>query len=229
MSNIALIGYKIGMTSVFQNNINIPVTVVSVPNNYLLEIKKYKKKSSLLIGASEERKLKKINKPQLKVFEKSSSTPCNIQKEFPLKDLSTFDNLDKNLLTLSQEFIGNYVDIQSISQGKGFQGGMKRHGFKGLRATHGVSVSHRSIGSTGNRTEPGKVFKNKKMPGHMGNTLNTIQNLKILDIDLENNLIFVKGSFSGAKGSLVFLKNSIKKSFEADQKMLNFRNIELKI
>ena len=105
-----------------------------------------------------------------------------------------------------------FVDTRSKTIGKGFAGAMKRHNFGGLRATHGVSISHRSHGSTGQRQDPGKVFKGKKMAGHMGATKVTIQNLKVVDVDTENNLLVIKGSVPGKKNSTLFIKDSIKKS-----------------
>jgi large subunit ribosomal protein L3 len=109
-----------------------------------------------------------------------------------------------------------YVDIQGSTQGKGFQGGMKRWGFGGLRATHGVSVSHRSLGSTGQRQDPGKVFKNKKMAGHMGAANRTQQNLEIVQTDAERGILFVKGSVPGSKGGWLLVKDSVKIARPAD-------------
>ena len=103
-----------------------------------------------------------------------------------------------------------FVDVKSKTIGKGFAGAMKRHNFRGLRATHGVSISHRSHGSTGQRQDPGKVFKGKKMAGHMGDKVRTIQNLEIIKSDLENNLLFLKGSIPGSKNTQVLVKKSIK-------------------
>ncbi len=111
---------------------------------------------------------------------------------------------------------GQFVDATAFSIGKGFAGAMKRHGFKGLRASHGVSVSHRSMGSTGNREFPGKVFKGKKMPGHMGAKRVTIENLQILAIDEEKDLIFVKGAVPGAKGGWVALRDAGKKALPSE-------------
>ena len=105
-----------------------------------------------------------------------------------------------------------FVDVTSISIGKGFAGAMKRHNFGGLRASHGVSISHRSHGSTGQNQDPGKVFKGKKMAGHMGATKVTIQNLKVIDVDTENSLLIIKGSVPGKKNSTIFIKDSIKKN-----------------
>ena len=108
------------------------------------------------------------------------------------------------------------VDIQGRTQGKGFAGGMKRWNFGGLRATHGVSVSHRSLGSTGQRQDPGKVFKNKKMAGHMGDRYRTQQNLEIVSTDVARGLIFVKGSVPGSKGGWLFIKDAVKVAAHAD-------------
>ena len=106
---------------------------------------------------------------------------------------------------------GQFIDVTSISKGKGFAGSMKRHNFSGGRASHGVSVSHRSHGSTGQNQDPGRVFKGKRMAGHMGSKKTTIQNLKVIDIDKKNNILIVKGSIPGSKQSIVSIKDSVKK------------------
>lgn len=221
MIKIALICKKIGMTSIFlDTGHNVPVTALLVENNFFLGKKTYKNKESVLIGSYSENK--KVNKPQLKNLEKSSLPLCNIVKEF---ELSLDPSLSISLghkFEISEDSIGSIVDSVSFSKGKGFQGGMKRWGFKGLPASHGVSVSHRSIGSTGNRTEPGKVFKGKKMPGHMGNEKIRVQNLKIVSVDKEKNIIFVKGSIPGHENSTVYITDAVKKSNSKVASSLNF-------
>ena len=129
-------------------------------------------------------------------------------KEFKIpndQNINVGDTLDVSFFK-----VGQYVDVIGKSNGKGFAGPMKRHNFSGLRATHGVSVSHRSHGSTGQRQDPGKVFKNKKMAGHMGNKLRTIQNIEIIKSDNENNLLYLKGSIPGSKNTEVIIKKSVK-------------------
>ena len=129
-------------------------------------------------------------------------------KEFRIKDLENFKEGNELGLEIFKDI--KFVDVKSKTIGKGFAGAMKRHNFSGLRATHGVSISHRSHGSTGQRQDPGKVFKGKKMAGHMGDKVRTIQNLEIIKSDLENNLLYLKGSIPGSKNTQVLVKKSIK-------------------
>lgn len=133
----------------------------------------------------------------------------------------TEDNLlDVGAELSADHFVaGQLVDIQGRTQGKGFAGAMKRWNFGGLRATHGVSVSHRSHGSTGNRQDPGRVFKNKKMAGHMGDKNRTQQNLEVVGTDVERGLIFVKGSVPGSKGGWLFVKDAVKVKAHADTRI----------
>ena len=129
-------------------------------------------------------------------------------KEFRVKDTEVFKEGNEFGLEIFKDI--KFVDVRSTTIGKGFAGVMKRHNFAGLRATHGVSVSHRSHGSTGQRQDPGKVFKGKKMAGHMGNKIRTMQNLEIIKSDLENDLLYLKGSIPGSKNSEVLVKKAIK-------------------
>ncbi len=151
----------------------------------------------------------KIKKPQRKNFTANNIPPKKIIKEFKVDE--------NNILNLGTKLNVNhfkkdqFVDASSISTGKGFAGVMKRHNFAGLRASHGVSISHRSHGSTGQNQDPGRVFKGKKMAGRMGAKKVTIQNLQVIEIDETNNLIVLKGSVPGKKNSLVFLKDSVKR------------------
>ena len=141
-------------------------------------------------------------------FAKRNTEPKKILKEFRVNNLENFKEGNEFGLEIFKDV--KFVDIRSKTIGKGFAGVMKRHNFSGLRATHGVSVSHRSHGSTGQRQDPGKVFKNKKMAGHMGDKLRTMQNIEIVKTDLENELLYLKGSIPGAKNSEVFVKGSVK-------------------
>ena len=143
-----------------------------------------------------------LKKNKLKAFSHS--------REFKLKEPSSFKVGD--MVSVSNFMVGQFVDVTSNSIGKGFAGGMKRHNFSGNRATHGVSISHRSHGSTGQCQDPGKVFKGKKMAGRLGNKKVTIQNLKILNIDTENNLIILKGAVPGHKGSIIKIVDAVKKN-----------------
>ena len=141
-------------------------------------------------------------------FSKKNTEPKKKLKEFRVLDTEIYKAGNEFGLEIFKDI--KFVDIKSKTIGKGFAGGMKRHNFSGLRATHGVSVSHRSHGSTGQRQDPGKVFKGKKMAGHMGDKVRTMQNIEIIKSDIENELLFVKGSIPGAKNSEVLVKKSVK-------------------
>ena len=142
-------------------------------------------------------------------FAKKATEPRKILKEFRVNNIAEYKEGNEIGLELFKD--EKFVDIKSKTIGKGFAGSMKRHNFSGLRATHGVSVSHRAHGSTGQNQDPGKVFKGKKMAGHMGDKFRTIQNLEIIKSDLENNLIFVKGSVPGSKNSIVLIQKNVKR------------------
>ena len=209
-----LIATKIGNSSYFSENGKvIPVTLLRVEECIVSNIKTLEKDgySSLQVvsidGVSD---LKKINKPQQKLFANIQSNPKKVIKEFrvsPENALEVGTKLDVSHFKKDQ-----FVDVTSKSIGKGFAGAMKRHNFGGLRASHGVSISHRSHGSTGQNQDPGKVFKGKKMAGHMGAKKVTKQNLKVIDIDEKNKLLIVNGSVPGRKNSVVYVKDSIKKN-----------------
>ena len=142
-------------------------------------------------------------------FAKKSTEPKKLLKEFRVDNISEYKEGNEIGLELFKD--QKFVDIQSKTIGKGFAGVMKRHNFSGLRASHGVSVSHRAHGSTGQNQDPGRVFKGKKMAGHMGDKIRTVQNLEIIKSDLENNLIFLKGSIPGSKNSIVLIQKNSKK------------------
>ena len=141
-------------------------------------------------------------------FSKKNTEAKKILKEFRVKDLDQYKEGNEFGLEVFKDI--KFVDVRAKTIGKGFAGPMKRHNFSGLRATHGVSVSHRSHGSTGQRQDPGKVFKGKKMAGHMGDKIRTIQNIEIVKTDSENNLLYLKGSIPGSKNSEVLIKKSVK-------------------
>ena len=201
---------KIGMTSYFsEDGIRSPVTLLFVDKCEVINIRTKEKDSylALQIGICD-KKTNKIKKPQKNYFTKLKSTPKKFLKEFKISE----ENILEIGTKIDAEFFkkGQFVDVTSVSKGKGFAGSMKRHNFSGGRASHGVSVSHRSHGSTGNNQDPGRVFKGKKMAGHMGAKRVTIQNLKILDIDKKNNIIIIKGSIPGEEQALVSIKDSVK-------------------
>ena len=207
-----IIGTKIGSSSYFNDDGSVfPVTLVKIEDCIVSGVKTKDKHGYFAVQlASIDRKSKNpnINKPQKKLFSSLNIFPKKVVKEFRVFE----DNLLELGTTLNVAHFkkDQKVDVTGISIGKGFAGAMKRHNFGGLRASHGVSASHRAHGSTGNSQDPGKVFKGKKMAGHMGNTQVTKQNLKIIDIDLNNNLIAIKGSVPGKKNSTVFIKDAIK-------------------
>ena len=153
--------------------------------------------------------IKKLNKAQRKLFTNTNIKPKKILKEFKVDTQNILEVGTK--LNANHFKVDQFIDASSFSIGKGFAGVMKRHNFGGLRASHGVSISHRSHGSTGQNQDPGRVFKGKKMAGRMGNKRVTKQNLKVIDIDETNNLLIVKGSVPGKKNSIIYLKDSVKK------------------
>ena len=152
----------------------------------------------------------KLTKQMKGYFAKKNTEPKKILKEFRVEDSAQFKEGNELGLEIFKD--KKFLDVRSKTIGKGFAGVMKRWNFGGLRASHGVSVSHRSHGSTGQRQDPGKVFKGKKMAGHMGATKVTIQNLKVVEVDTENNLLIIKGSVPGKKNSTIIIKDSVKKN-----------------
>ena len=205
-----VIAKKMGMTRLFQDDgRHVPVTVLQLEGLQVVSRREMNTDgyTAVQLGAGVA-KAKNVAKPQRGHFGKASVEPKAIVHEFRV----TEDNLLDVGAELSAEHYvaGQLVDIQGRTQGKGFAGGMKRWGFGGLRATHGVSVSHRSLGSTGQRQDPGKVFKNKKMAGQMGDKYRTQQNLEVVGTDAARGLIFVKGSVPGSKGGWLFVKDAVK-------------------
>ena len=210
MKDLALIGKKIGMTREFLNSgQSVPVTVVQMEKGRIINIieKENRGYSAIQVGFGSV-KNSKLSKPKKGYFSKKNTEPKKTLKEFRIKDLENFKEGNELGLEIFKDI--KFVDVKSKTIGKGFAGAMKRHNFSGLRATHGVSISHRSHGSTGQRQDPGKVFKGKKMAGHMGDKVRTIQNLEIIKSDLENNLLYLKGSIPGSKNTQVLVKKSIK-------------------
>ena len=209
--SIGLIGKKIGMTrEFFDSGISVPVTVLSIEKGRILDVITKEKRGydAIKVGFGKI-KTSKITKQMKGVFAKKGTEPKRILREFRVSNISDFKEGNEIGLELFKD--QKFVDITSKTIGKGFAGSMKRHNFSGLRASHGVSVSHRAHGSTGQNQDPGKVFKGKKMAGHMGDKFRTIQNLEIIKSDLENNLIFLKGSVPGSKNTLVLIQKNSKK------------------
>ena len=210
MSEIALIGKKIGMTREFlSSGQSIPVTVIKLEKGRIINLvnKAQRGYDAVQVGYGYI-KNSKLLKSQKGYFNKKNTEPKKYLKEFKVKNIENYKEGNEFGLEIFEKV--KFVDVKSKTIGKGFAGAMKRHNFAGLRATHGVSISHRSHGSTGQRQDPGKVFKGKKMAGHMGDKLRTVQNLEIIKSDLENNLLFVKGSIPGSKNSRLIVQKGIK-------------------
>ncbi len=206
-----LITKKIGMSRIYdEQGVFIPVTILEVKDCVVLDHKTMEKDgyNALQLGLGKA-KVKNVSKPMLGVFKKSSVDPVKKIMEFRIDE--------ENFVEVGSEFSAShfikdqFVDVSGITIGKGFAGVIKRHNFRSLRASHGVSLTHRSHGSTGNRQDPGRVFKGKKMAGHLGNSKVTTQNLKVVAIDEANNLILVKGSVPGHKGSFLAVRDAVKK------------------
>ena len=209
--SIGLIGKKIGMTrEFFDTGISVPVTVLSIEKGRILDVITKEKRGydAIRVGFGKI-KTSKLTKQMKGVFAKKNKEPKKILREFRVDNISEFKEGNEIGLEIFKD--QKFVDITSKTIGKGFAGVIKRHNFSSLGASHGVSVSHRALGSTGQNQDPGKVFKGKKMPGHMGDKFRTIQNLEIIKSDLENNLIFVKGSVPGSKNSIILVKKNSKK------------------
>ena len=210
MSEIGLIGKKIGMTREFyKTGHSVPVTVLKLDKARIIEVIDENKRNykAVQLGFGKV-KSSKITKSMKGYFSKKNTEPRKRLKEYRIKDAEKYKPGNELGLEIFNDV--KFVDIRSKSIGKGFAGVMKRHNFSGLRASHGVSVSHRSHGSTGQRQDPGKVFKGKKMAGHMGNKYRTIQNLEVIKSDTDNDLLYVKGSIPGSKNCEVFVKKAIK-------------------
>ena len=211
-----VIAKKMGMTRLFQDDgRHVPVTVLALENVQVVSRREDDRDGyvALQVGAGVA-KAKNVAKPQRGHFGKAEVEPKARLAEFRVAEDAL---LDVGAEISADHFIaGQLVDISGQTQGKGFAGGMKRWGFGGLRATHGVSVSHRSLGSTGQRQDPGKVFKGKKMAGHMGDRQRTQQNLEVVRTDAERGLIFVKGSVPGHKGAWLLVRDAVKVPRPAD-------------
>jgi len=210
MKEIALIGKKIGMTREFYKTGQVvPVTVLKMEKARVIQIIDTEKRGYKAVQLGYGKiKSSKLTKSMKGFFAKKSTEAKKRLKEFRVENLENYKEGNEFGLEIFKDI--KFVDTKSKTIGKGFAGAMKRHNFGGLRATHGVSISHRSHGSTGQRQDPGKVFKGKKMAGHMGDKLRTMQNIEIIKTDLENELLYLKGSIPGSKNSEVLVKSSVK-------------------
>lgn len=206
-----IIAEKLGMSSLFNEQGKIcPVTLLKVDNCQIIDHRTVEKNgyNAVVLGAAN-KKPSRESKAMKAVFAASKVEPKKHLKEFRITE-DTFIDVGSDI-KVDHFKEGQLVDVQGTSLGKGFAGGMKRHNFRGLEATHGVSVSHRSHGSTGGRQDPGRVFKNKKMAGHMGHEKVTMQNLEVVGVDIENSILLIKGGVPGHKGSIVYITDAVKR------------------
>jgi large subunit ribosomal protein L3 len=206
-----LIAQKIGMTRIFTDEGNhVPVTVLKVDNCQVIDVRTPERDgySALQLGVGKA-KVKNVSQANRGHFAKAKVEPKQWVVEFRVPTDAVLEVGAE--LSVEHFLAGQFVDVVGTSIGKGFAGAMKRHNFGGLRATHGVSVSHRSHGSTGQRQDPGKTFKNKKMAGHMGAERVTTQNLRVVATDAERGLIMLRGSVPGSEGGYVLIKDAVKR------------------
>jgi len=188
---------------------SVPVTVIKMEKARVIDVIDQEKRGykAIQLGFGKI-KNSKLSKAMKGYFTKKNTEPKKKLKEFRVEDIENYKAGNEFGLEIFKDT--KFVDIRSKTIGKGFAGAMKRHNFSGLRASHGVSVSHRAHGSTGQNQDPGKVFKGKKMAGHMGDKLRTIQNIEIIKSDIDNNLLYLKGSIPGSKNTEVLVKKSVK-------------------
>ena len=206
-----ILGKKIGMTQIFEDEKLIPVTVIEAGSNFVVQIKTNEKEGyNAITLAFDEKKEKNTNKPEAGLFKKAGITPKKFLKEFKVTNTSEFQ-LGQEIKVDVLEGI-EFVDVTGTSKGKGTAGVMKRHNFGGNRASHGVSRNHRLGGSNaGGAASNSNVPKGKKMAGRLGNEQVTVQNLKVIKFDVENNLLLVKGAIPGPKNGYLVIKKSVKK------------------
>jgi large subunit ribosomal protein L3 len=211
-----VIAQKLGMTRIFTDSgEHVPVTVLKVDHCQVVAHRTAEKNgyTALQVGVGKA-KVKNVSKA-----ERGRFAVANVE---PKRKLAEFRVASEELIPVGAEITadhfvaGQFVDVTGTTTGKGFAGGMKRWNFGGLRATHGVSVSHRSIGSTGGRQDPGKTFKNKKMPGQMGAERVTTQNLRVVQTDVDRGLILVEGAVPGVKGGWIFVRDAVKRALPKD-------------
>ena len=210
MIEIGLIGKKIGMTREFyKSGQSVPVTVIKFDTGRVIHLLSKEKNgyNAVQIGFGKI-KNSKLSKQMKGFFSKKNTEPKKVLKEFRVSKLDNYKEGNELGIEIFKD--AKFVDVRSKTIGKGFAGAMKRHNFGGLRASHGVSISHRAHGSTGQNQDPGKVFKGKKMAGHMGSKMRTKQNIEIIKTDLENDIMYLKGSIPGSKNTEVLVKQSVK-------------------
>lgn len=207
-----LVGRKLGMTQIFtEDGRRIPVTVLKVgPCPVVARMETGKNGYDAVQLGFEEMKPSRVSKPEKGHFAKVNVVPHRVLREFRVDDPAGYEIGQS--LTVEQFQVGQFVDVTGTSVGKGFAGVMKRHGFGGGRASHGAHKVHRSAGSIGQCQSPSRVFRNKKMAGHMGDITVSVQNLKVTVVDVENHLLVVKGSVPGSENGLVVVRDAVKKS-----------------
>ena len=213
-----LLAKKVGMTQVFDSEGNsMAVTLLKANENTVIAKKTFQKDGyNAVVIAFGEDKAKRLNKAQSSFFAKNKLPASRHVKEFRVSEDALLDKGAK--ISINHFVTGQKVDVSSKSIGKGFAGGMKRHNFRGLEATHGVSISHRSHGSTGQCQDPGKVFKGKKMAGHLGDERVTVQSVPVVGFDKDLGLIIINGSVPGKVGSIVEIKDAVKIGMPVDAK-----------
>jgi len=205
-----ILGKKIGMTQVYSEDKLIPVTVVEAGPNFVIQTKTDEKEgySAVKVGFDEVKE-KNVTKPMMGVFNKAGIKPMKFIKEFIVEDATKFEAGQEFKI---DSFEGvKFIDVVGTSKGKGFQGVMKRHNFGGGRKSHGASRSHRTPGSIGQSSTPSKVLKGTRMAGRMGGDRVTVQNLEVVKIDVDNNLLLVKGAVPGPKNGYLIIKPAKKK------------------
>ncbi|CAL7963293.1 50S ribosomal subunit protein L3 [Alphaproteobacteria bacterium] len=205
-----IVATKLGMTQVFcEGSKLVPVTLLRIERNVVIYTKNKDKHGyfAVVLGYGAR---KKMTKPLKGIASGAGIDSFRLSREFRVSGECALQV--GSVLEASHFMKGQHIDVTAVSIGKGFAGGMKRYGFAGLEASHGVSLGHRALGSTGQRQDPGKVFKGKKMAGHMGHKTVTTQNLEIVDINLELSIVAVKGSIPGSKGGVVFVRDAVKRT-----------------
>jgi large subunit ribosomal protein L3 len=211
-----LIAKKLGMTRIFKDDgTHVPVTVLHLDEVQVVDTRTQERDgyTAVQLGITKA-KVKNVTKPQRGHYARVKVEPKKKLVEFRVAADAVLEH--GATLSAAHFVVGQKVDVTGTSQGKGFQGGMKRWNFRGLEASHGVSISHRSLGSTGNRQDPGKTFKNKKMAGHMGQDRITTLNLQIAGVDVEKGLIMIHGAVPGSAGTYVLVRDAIKRARHAD-------------
>jgi 50S ribosomal protein L3, bacterial len=211
-----VIAQKVGMTRVFNDaGEHIPVTVLKLDQCQVVAHRTKEKNgyTAVQLGAGKA-KVKNVSKAERGRFAVAQVEPKRKIAEFRVSEEALIPVGSE--ITADHFVVGQYVDVTGISTGKGFQGGMKRWNFSGLRASHGVSISHRAIGGTGGNQDPGRTYKNKKMPGHMGGERVTTQNLRVVQLDVERGLILVEGAVPGVAGGWIFVRDAVKRELPKD-------------